>query len=361
MRTRVLEDNDNGVLIVEADSADLALEELAALLGPGIAIESARRITRGGLGGFFARERFEVAARIDGSAPEEASEMVPVAQPAEVAAMPDFGAALEEALFGEPSSEVDIADWLLNEPVAGGPLATSGSRGALAIAKPLEAEPADPPLSNGHAGENGGVGDQLDGAPAWRLAGPAAPVLPTLGRPAWSRQALVRLGLPTTIVDSCTDLDTRDDLGWINALADAVAPSCRAISDEPAVLAGDGAPKLAAPFGLPVLHVSEVPRADTASLCASVADDRIDIDWLGRLLAGRFLHVVVGSTPWMHLLVDDPIAVSYVTDAGVVDALYVSQTLGSPLGYGTADDGKRLSRVGPIDVALTIRRLVGRE
>ena len=45
---------------------------------------------------------------------------------------------------------------------------------------------------------------------------------------------------------------------------------------------------------------------------------------------------------------------------GVVDALYVALTLGVPLGYGTVDGSRRVSRVDAVDVALTVRRLVGR-
>ena len=95
----------------------------------------------------------------------------------------------------------------------------------------------------------------------------------------------------------------------------------------------------------------------------AAADGRLHdpdaIRWLNAVLRNRTLHLVVGDTPWLHLLVADPTGVSFACDPSIVDALYVALTLGAPLGYGPGVDGD-VVRTGPIDAALAIRRLVGR-
>lgn len=350
MRTLVREDT-NGTMTVEADSASDALNELSTRYGSDVRIESVRRIRRGGIGGFFARERFELTARttdepdvtidLTDDSPmvfDAEAEMDLAVEELPVGAheAPDFGTALHDALFGsEPMPDEEP------EP---GPLATATEaerrvREAVARATDEQAVPAD-------------------ATPAWRLEGPAQPVAPSMGRVDWSAHALTRIGLPSVIVEAVAGLDPRDDLGWINALADAVAPLCTPLSDEPAMLVGSGVERIAAPLGLPYLAPPD--QADTdGSLCAPIADTERDLRWLASAKGDRGLHVVVADDPWLHLLIDDPVAVSYVKDSGVVDALYVALTLGCPLGYGTAEGG-RIIRLAPIDVALAIRRQVGR-
>jgi hypothetical protein len=170
----------------------------------------------------------------------------------------------------------------------------------------------------------------------------------------------VRLGLPTTLIEAAADVDERDDLGWINTIADVVAPLCRALPPGPVVMVGAGVERIAATLGLSFVRPGDevIPEG---SFCTSVGDDPSEIEWLLRVRGNRGLHLVIGADPWMHLLVDDPTAVSYVVDGGVVDALYVALTLGVPLGYGTVDGSRKVGRVDAIDVALTVRRLVGRK
>src|SRR6184192_3143397 len=60
-RTTVREDGD--LLLVESPTAEEALERLSSLLGPDVEIVAARKVTRGGIGGFFAREMVQLSAR----------------------------------------------------------------------------------------------------------------------------------------------------------------------------------------------------------------------------------------------------------------------------------------------------------
>jgi hypothetical protein len=181
-----------------------------------------------------------------------------------------------------------------------------------------------------------------------------------MGRVNWGRASLVKLGLPTTLVEALADIDVRDDLGWINTIADVVAPLCRQLPPGPGVMVGSGTERIAARLGLGLVRAGDTVIPD-GSWCASVADTPADIEWLERTRGNRNMHLVIGDEPWMHLLVDDPASVSYTTDRGVVDALYVAITLGVPLGYGTIDGSRKISRIDAIDVALTVRRLVGRK
>jgi len=63
-RTTVREDGD--LLLVESPTAEEALERLSLLLGPDVEIVAAGKVTRGGIGGFFAREMVQLSARSPG-------------------------------------------------------------------------------------------------------------------------------------------------------------------------------------------------------------------------------------------------------------------------------------------------------
>jgi hypothetical protein len=92
-----------------------------------------------------------------------------------------------------------------------------------------------------------------------------------------------------------------------------------------------------------------------------VEDSPQDREWLEFVRGGRGIHLVVGDEPWHDLLVDEPVAVSWVGESAVVDALYLAFTLGATLGFGTVDGFvSTMVRPQPTDVALAVRRIVGR-
>src|SRR3989442_5456718 len=66
-RTTVREDGD--LLLVGRPTAEEALQRLSSLLGPDVEIVAAGKVTRGGIGGFFAREMVQLSARCPGRPP----------------------------------------------------------------------------------------------------------------------------------------------------------------------------------------------------------------------------------------------------------------------------------------------------
>src|SRR6266480_5499085 len=69
-RTTVREDGD--LLLVESPTAEEALQRLSSLLGPDVEIVAAGKVTRGGIGGFFAREMVQLSARCPSRPPPAA-------------------------------------------------------------------------------------------------------------------------------------------------------------------------------------------------------------------------------------------------------------------------------------------------
>jgi len=211
--------------------------------------------------------------------------------------------------------------------------------------------------------EAGAVTDTpVDQAPssAWRTDQPTdAPA--GMGAVAWSTTALLRLGLPAPIISAVADIDTCDDLGWIDGIAAAVAPLCGPLPTHNVIVVGPHAERLAEPLGLPLVRAGDMAPYD-GSFCAMVEDTSEDREWLEFVRGGRGIHLVVGDEPWQDLLIGEPVAVSWVGEGAVSSALYLSLTLGATLGYGTVDGFvSSMVRAQPTDVALAVRRIVGRQ
>jgi hypothetical protein len=378
LRTRIRRDKKKGYVTVEADTPAKAMRSLQAKLGPTPYVESAERVLRGGVAGFFAKERFQIRGRAEAPAAasvedtEEGSSIAHGDDGLQLEERPDFASALSAALFGgvaadlEAEAESDaepagagaavlVADQ--PAPVAVGPLA-GGPGPAAAAAAVGDADPfGGTTAGQGRSGRPAAEAAAQHQGPAWRLDGPPNPRPPGMGRVQWGASILLKAGIPKVIVEAAAGLDERDDLGWINALADSIAPHCRALPAGPTAFIGAGAEALAEDLEIPFVESGgEVPAG---SFACDVPDDPEAIDWLSRSLGDRYLHLVVGEAPWLHLLVGDPAGVTFTSDATVVDALYVALTLGAPLGFGCTGDGS-LVRVAPLEAALAVRRLVGR-
>lgn len=181
-----------------------------------------------------------------------------------------------------------------------------------------------------------------------------------MGRVDWSTTALLRLGMPAPVIEAVADVDEQDDLDWIDCIAEAVAPHCGALPRDNVIVVGPHAERLAEPLGLPLVHAGEMAPYD-GSFCAMVEDTAQDREWLEYVQGGRGIHLVIGDEPWQDLLIGEPVAVSWVGETAVSDALYLAFTLGATLGYGTVDGFvSSMVRAQPTDVALAIRRIVGR-
>jgi hypothetical protein len=379
LRTRIRREKKTGYVIAEADTAARAMKALQSRLGPKPHIEEARRVRRGGFLGFFAKERFHFRALPEAPATVTGAEMVePTELPVQAAAaVPDFGEALSAALFGGYEDEVDGAADSEPETVPAGVGVLVAGEPAPRPVGPLAGDPVlaaslgtaspnsggDPWIPDSGGDEPAAVPAEAAaaaaGAPDWRIAGPAEPVPRGRGAVRWSTGALLERGIPKVIGEAAAGLDERDDLGWINAIAGVLAPHCTDLPDGPAVFAGTGAADVADALGLPTVEVGS-GRLPTGSFATDVPDRPEALAWLASVLADRHLHLVIGeNAAWLHLLVDDPAAVTFTADHSIVDALYVTLTLGAPLGFGLGGDGE-LVRMAPIEAALAVRRVVGR-
>ena len=280
----------------------------------------------------------DVVAEPDGR--PEASDPEPVAGPVVPIHDPDSG--LDEAATLEPVEAVD------HGPAPEAVTAAVGKVVADAI--------ATTELISADAAETAAV----ENPSWWRTAQPMdAP--DGMGAVSWSTTALLRLGLPAPVLNAVGGIDNNDDLGWIDAISAAVAPHCGPLPAEDVIVVGPHAERLAEPLGLPLIRSGDMAPYD-GSFCAMVEDTPEDRNWLEFVRGGRGIHLVVGDEPWQDLLIDEPVAVSWVGETAVADALYLAFTLGATLGFGTVDGFvSSMVRAQPTDVALAVRRIVGRK
>lgn len=291
-------------LTVEAGTAEQALEEITTRLGPNAEIIDARKVQKGGIAGFFARELVQITAR-----PRKAHD-----------APAPFERVLEAALARESAEGEDAPT-------------ESPDRQAPVPAQPA---PAAIPQTPQRA------------AADWRLSGGAN----------WSVTALARCDLPSPIVEAVMDLDPRDDLGWIAAIAGAVAPWCRPLPAGSSILVGPSADKVGRSLGMEVVAPTEAAPYGGDFAAPVTASNR---DWLDTVRGERWLHLVVDDRASMELLSDEVLAVSWVGGRGVAGALRLASSLGLVLGYGMGTGRSATAyRATPVDVALAIRELVGR-
>jgi hypothetical protein len=220
---------------------------------------------------------------------------------------------------------------------------------------PIDEEPdhddpvaGDGPVADGAASPEPATEEVLDAPPG-------------MGSVDWGTTALLRLGMPGPVISAVADLDPSDDLAWIEAIAAAVTPHCGSLHTEDVIVVGPHAERLAEPLGLPLVHAGDMaPYA--GSFCAMVGDTSRDREWLEYVQGGRGIHLVIGDEPWQDLLIGEPVAVSWVGETAISDALYLAFTLGATLGYGTVDGFvSTMVRAQPTDVALAVRRIVGRQ
>lgn len=294
-------------LTVEAGTAEQALEEITARLGANAEIVDARKVQKGGIAGFFAKELVQITAR-----PRQAED-----------APAPFERVLEAALAREAVGPSDTTR------------AEAETREAT-VSPPEPPAPAAPPQT-------------VQTAPAdWRLSGGVA----------WSVPALARCDLPSAITEAVMDLDPRDDLGWIAAIAGAVAPWCRPLPAGSSILVGNGADRIGRSLGIEVVRPSETAPYGGDFAAPVSASHR---EWVDTVRGERWLHLVVDDKASMDLLDGNVLAVSWVGRRGVAAALRLASSLGLVLGYGM-DTGRGATayRATPVDVALAIRELVGR-
>ena len=150
-RTSVAESGD--LLVVESPTAEEALDRLSALLGPDVEIVAAEKVSRGGIGGFFAREMVQLSARRPPGAPPPPTAAPPASRTAPVPApVPaHLSALLSSRSEGEdgpaapvPAEEPTFAQALRRHLTAGGDTAEPSlsmhpASGAISIEETLRA------------------------------------------------------------------------------------------------------------------------------------------------------------------------------------------------------------------------------
>lgn len=229
----------------EGSSLEQVLEEARAAAGPGVRIVEANRLRKGGIGGFFSKERFEVAVEM-GEPP------VPVAD--EPARVRPVGVDPVLAMADEVS-DGELAASLSTEQDAFAELLGRITRNVEDPIPPIDDDPF-----------------VLDRAPAPRRA------LPELATPAPGGQhlALARLGLPGQIIPVDDDPAT----GLLKALSalPAARPVPRAAGDV-VVVVGEREPALALARSI----AEELGLARDDVVLAAEGDDGDDLP-LGCLL-----------------------------------------------------------------------------
>lgn len=379
----------NEELVVEAATAEEALAEVTELLGERAEILSAEKVHRGGIGGFFAREAVRLTARPRGG-------VVPRPTPPEVPASEGAGTS------SRPSPTPDAA----GEPDA---IAVTGGLDAVlarmqeevderevtfveALRRHMEpgSEPAGGPPADGDTSTVAEPGPSADSGDASTVAerGPSAdsrnvssPASPSVvgatprsplygvdldapegtGRIQWSQQALARLGLPESVIEAVAGLDPRDELAWLSTLAASVAPLCRPLPSGSAVVVGPRAHRLAEPLGVPLVSRPDLPPYG-GTVVLRTDDSPPGREWVAEVRGDRWLHLVAGGRGWLELADDDePLALSWVGDRALPEAVRMCTRLGLVLGFGCAGGSHDpVVRATPIEVAVTLRGMLSR-
>lgn len=390
-------------LIVEAPTAEAALEVVADRLGTRAKIAGVERVRRGGVGGFFARELVQVAATGDESASGDESEGADGEEPEnavdrllrQISERDDpFATTLQQQLAPRTAGDADGDDD--GQPQGAteadrAPAADDGARsapgdGAATPEGPEpQAQPQDsapgarfaPPASIRAASA---LGRPTSGEPVTAprepmqsslvRRSPVPPVtatngddpgaggrarMPEPGTPQWSVRNLCRLGLPPLLSpDEAARLAPDDDLGWTHAVAASLRPLCGPLPDGPTIIVGPAAERLAGALDLPVLWPGQPTPPE--SFVAPISGRHVDREWLASIRARRHLHLVVGGPGWRALLFDEPAVLSH-TDASLCEVVSMAVQLGIGFGYTCHASGE-LTRTNPIDLAVAIRRLL---
>lgn len=174
----------------------------------------------------------------------------------------------------------------------------------------------------------------------------------------WSGRGLLMLGLPRGFVDAVLAQEPSDDAAWTYAVARTLMPLCRPLPSGSSVLAGPRAERLSRAMGLPLVRLTATPRGRT-TFAAACSDSARARGWIAANRGQRWLHLVVGGADWRGLLFDGPLAVSWVGDDAVGDAIRAAHDLGMVLGPGLRTDGSRVVEASPIDLAVLLRDLLG--
>lgn len=360
----------DGTVTVEAPTTQEAMTAVAERLGPRATIVRADRVLRGGVGGFFGKQMVQLTAAPAGVAAAGAEDGLP-----DETAAADAEPAGWRAASTSPGEDVEGGDGLdatlrrLTADVDGREEAfgdalrrhlrvgqSTGETGPDGDGAPATAAPPAPPVPSSEAGR----------APAAAAPTGAPPAAEGEGRgaaPRWSAHELHRLRLPDRLIEQVVRQDPADDQAWLVALADAVDPLCRPLPAGDALLAGPRAVAIGEQLGLPVWADRQREAPAVGPLAVAACDIPTDAAAVAAVRGDRWVHLLVsGPGRFDHLMRCDPLAVSWIGDAALPEALDLCTRFGLVLGYGAdhVDAGRPPHRATPLDVAMTVRRMLPR-
>jgi hypothetical protein len=223
------------MLQFDGDTIEEALAAAAKVLGPNVQVAEARKVRKGGVGGFFAQERFEIDAFEGDVAPAAAAPQMraPVPRPRSLdQAFDQLLAEIEETEM--PQAPATNTHWtsslnqFLDEEASAAPLvgrhfAAPGQK-PNAVAAEARTQTATTPSSIAQAYVEEPVAPKTD---------PTALVAPDAdarvrrarlggGEPNWSEEALFAMGVPKVICDAVAAACAITDLEWMAALEAAI-------------------------------------------------------------------------------------------------------------------------------------------
>lgn len=223
----------------DGDTIEAALAAAANVLGPNVQVAEARKVRKGGVGGFFAQERYEIdafagdapvntpaatpampraamprAASIEDAFDQLLAEVEATEMPKSPATNTNWAASLEEFLAEEDPSKVQLK---------GRHFAAPGEKPSF-VAADARTETAATPAAIAAAFVEEPVAPRTD---------PTALVAPDAdarvrrarlsgGEPAWSADALFAMGVPKVICDQVAAACAITDLEWMAALEAAI-------------------------------------------------------------------------------------------------------------------------------------------
>jgi len=421
MGTSDLDVRDDGSFVVEAPTAQAALEAVRARFGPEANIVDAELVQSKGIAGFFSKQLYRVRVLVPGVVAPAAGPTVSGApdhsQSAGSAAAPLKSMSLMAAADEPVEQAVDV---VLRRVEAG------EETGHMSFGEALHAELAARGVRQAHEGEiasgdprlremviqrdcavsgtvdvrDEAVSQPVDDVLTDESRDPAAaqaPVPPPaalfslgtvdpderqevvsgrghLGRPLdewapgsgpvlWSVEQLSAVGLDPAMIAAFSALDPADDLGWVYRLSEALSPVCAPMPDEALLFVGHDVDVASSQMGITAVSYPETPGYDGDAAVSMGPEGVSAMSYIGHVRAGRQLHVVCDGTGWIDdLLRYEPVScavrVVSTTRPALGEAIRAAVTVGGVLGYFLEVD--RLIRITPFELALGVRSLLPR-
>ena len=341
-------------ITVDAPTAEEALSEVQEQLGPNARIVDARKTMKGGIGGFFAREVFQLTAE-PGDPGDGLSDVLRRVSASVDAEETTFGDVLRRELLSNGEPTIDLPKIEAEPSEEAEEVVSSASPSAPAHPTNSERDSAGSPLQT-HSTPPAEVVNEARRS----LSVPQGDYVAGTGPVEWSADRLARLGVPFRIVRATVDSDPGDDLAWLVSIATAIAPLCGPLPEGDSIAAGPMAARIGPAAGLATTTFPDPPSYGGPVALALDATDGAARAWLTRVQGDRWFHLVAGGEGWHDLAHKDIGAVSWTDGQAFIAAIQLCSDRRLPLAYGLRRDGT-IFRATPLDVALSLREQLSRK